>query len=384
MSASAALASPVDISTMLDDPDALQAAVSLQLQVNPTVSIPQLVTFLGSDSTKARMIEEANQGLEAIHTVQDTFFHVLVPLAKVDAQNFKGTDGKPIRKFASEWSGYYRNLIDNLNNTKRLASAVRTLIDTFTQEILPLLANETIVAAEKQSRIDDFVRLIDSNETAVCDVDTLVASYSTLSENVTAFQAAFNQTMVLVGKQLDADIVRAQQDIDGIKAKIAAHVEAGKKLGITAGALGTVAAGFYTTGILAPMALLFTGLSIFFGVNEAQEYAAKTQQLKADLTEAENALNALNLTKADYDSLQPVVHNTSNDMGVITVKLAVLSTIFKTLKADVVAANEHLTLGEGAHNAEIGDIRNAEIKLAAASYANLKLVLDTFAVGWRQ
>ncbi|KAJ7030968.1 hypothetical protein C8F04DRAFT_1111962 [Mycena alexandri] len=377
MSASAALASPVDISTMLDDPDALQAAVSLQLQINPTVSIPQLVTFLGSDSTKARMIEEANQGLETIHTVQDTFFHV-------DAQNFKGTDGKPIRKFASEWSGYYRNLIDNLNNTKRLASAVRTLIDTFTQEILPLLANETIVAAEKQSRIDDFVRLIDSNETAVCDVDTLVASYSTLSENVTAFQAAFNQTMVLVGKQLDADIVRAQQDIDGIKAKIAAHVEAGKKLGITAGALGTVAAGFYTTGILAPMALLFTGLSIFFGVNEAQEYAAKTQQLKADLTEAENALNALNLTKADYDSLQPVVHNTSNDMGVITVKLAVLSTIFKTLKADVVAANEHLKLGEGAHNAEIGDIRNAEIKLAAASYANLKLVLDTFAVGWRQ
>ncbi|KAJ7740144.1 hypothetical protein B0H16DRAFT_1758327 [Mycena metata] len=403
MSVSAAPASPVDISTMLDNPAALQAAISLQLQVNPTVSIPQLATFLDSDSIKTQMVEEANQGLEAIHTIQDTFFRVLVPLTRIDAQNFKGTDGQPIRKFASEWSVYYRvkqlfvplhthssrcslvqNLIGNLNNTKLLANAARTSIDTFTQEILPLLANETIVASQKQSRVDEFVKLIDSNERAICDVDTLVASYSTLSENVTAFQAAFNQTMVLVGKQLDADIVLAQNDIADVKARIAAHVEAGKELGLVAGALGAVAGGLCATGILAPVALLFTGLAIFFGINKAQEYRDKTKQLNDELAKDESALDALNRTKAEYDSLQPVVHNASNDMGVITVKLAALSTIFKTLKADVVAANVHLTTGQGAQDAGMGDIRNAEIQLAAASYATLKLVVDTFAVGWRQ
>ncbi|KAJ7733132.1 hypothetical protein B0H16DRAFT_1696224 [Mycena metata] len=384
MSVSAAPPSPIDISTMLDNPAALQAAISLQLQINPAVSIPQLATFLDSDSIKTQMVEEANQGLEAIHTIQDTFFRVLVPLTRIDAQNFKGTDGQPIRKFASEWSGYYRNLIGNLNNTKLLANAARTSIDTFTQEILPLLANETIVASQKQSRVDEFVKLIDSNERAICDVDTLVASYSTLSENVTAFQAAFNQTMVLVGKQLDADIVRAQNDIADVKARIAAHVEAGKELGLVAGALGAVAGGLCATGILAPVALLFTGLAIFFGVDKAQEYRDKTKQLNDELAKDQSALDALNNTKAEYDSLQPVVHNASNDMGVITVKLAALSTIFKTLKADVVAANVHLTTSQDAQDAGMGDIRNAEIKLAAASYATLKLVVDTFAVGWRQ
>ncbi|KAJ7501597.1 hypothetical protein B0H11DRAFT_2224474 [Mycena galericulata] len=405
MSASALLASPVDISAMLDDPDALQTAISTQLQANPTVSIPQLATFIESDAVKARMVEEANKGLEAIYTVQNTFFGVLGPLAQVDAGNFKGADGNLIRKFAPEWLGYFKvqtfsvldaytelidvfllaqTLINNLNKTKLLAGAVRTLITTFTQDILPLLADDTILAAEKQSRIDAFLKLIDANERAICDVDTLVASYDSLSKNVTAFQATFNQTMKDVGKQLDVDIQRAQQDIADVKARIAAHVEAGKKLGLTAGVLGTVAGGLSATGILAPFALIFTGLAIFFGISEAQKYYDKSQKLKEELTSDENALATLNANKATYDSLQPEIYNTSKDMDTITVKLAALTTIFKTLKADVVSANEHLGFAESAHDADIGDIRNSEIKLAAASYANLNLLLDTFAVGWRE
>ncbi|KAJ7226530.1 hypothetical protein B0H12DRAFT_1240559 [Mycena haematopus] len=384
MSASAVVPSPVDISAILGNPAALQTAVAQRLQANPTVTIPQLASFIESDATKARMIEEANRGLEAIHTVQDTFFRVVAPLARVDAGNFKGPDGKPIRKFASEWSRYFRNLLDNLNKTKQLAGAVRGSIDTFTQEILPLLANEDIVAAEKQRRIDDFLRLIEASETSICNVDTLVASYDSLSKNVTSFQAAFNQTMVQVGKQLDTDIVRAQQDIAEVKTRIAAHVEAGKTLGVTAGALGAVAAGFSATGILAPLALLFTGLAIFFGITKAQEYYEKTQRLQDELNTKESALATLNATKAMYNSLQPQVQSASKDMGVITVKLAALSTIFKTLKADVVGAKEHLIIAQGAHDLELGDARNAEIALAAASYANLKLILDTFVVGWRQ
>ncbi|KAJ7441039.1 hypothetical protein B0H11DRAFT_2292511 [Mycena galericulata] len=384
MSASVLLASPVDISAMLDDPDALQTAISTRLQANPTVSIPQLATFIESDAVKARMVEEANKGLEAIYTVQNTFFGVVAPLAQVDAGNFKGADGNLIRKFAPEWLGYFRTLIDNLNKTKLLAGAVRTSINTFTQEILPLLADDTVLAAEKQSRIDDFLNLIDANERAICDVDALVASYDSLSKNVTAFQATFNQTMKDVGKQLDVDIQRAQQDIADVKARIAAHVEAGKNLGLTAGVLGTVAGGLAATGILAPFALIFTGLAIFFGISEAQKYYDKSQRLKEELTTDENTLATLNASKATYNFLQPEIYNTSKDMDTITVKLAALTTIFKTLKADVVSAKEHLGFAESAQDADIGDIRNSEITLAAASYANVNLLLDTFAVGWRE
>ncbi|KAF7329436.1 hypothetical protein MKEN_00205700 [Mycena kentingensis (nom. inval.)] len=372
------MATTINVAAHLDDPAALVNAIihRMQMDPNPASCAAQLAAYMKNGAVQQKTVTETQKGLEALTSVTQTFFAVLQPLVRVDSQNFKQLAG---RKFAPQWQGYF-----NVH---------------FVNNILPILGSTTVTAAEKQEKIDAFVKartvqlptskpicyqVVDDNEKRIAAVDTLVASYTGLSTDISAFKDVFAQSMVQVGKSLDLEIQQALDAIDLVNAHIKAHIEEGKSLGLVAGALGTVAAGFACTGILAPMTLIFAGLATFFGVSEAEKYAEKTIELQNELAEKEAAKDALVATKAAYDATQPQIASASSNMGSVTAKLTAISCVLKMIKSDVVQANTHLNT---ARNGEAKDSlanRDAEIKAAAASYGTLKLIVDTFAVGLQQ
>ncbi|KAF7326144.1 hypothetical protein MKEN_00465900 [Mycena kentingensis (nom. inval.)] len=368
----------------LDNPAALVSAVIKHIQdaPKPASRVAEFGAYLADDTVRKRMVAETQRGVEAVATVQTTFFRVLVPLTKLDAQNLKRVDGSVIPKFAPQWSGYFNTLLTNLNQTKQLAVISSGLIDTFLDKILPLLGSATATAAEKQKQLNDFQRLIDENETSISNIDSLVGSYETLSLQVISFQKTFKETMAAVGQGLEAEVKRLQADIDLVSERLRSHRAEGKRLGIATGRHGPTAAGFICAGILSPFALIFAALSLFFRV-DAAAYHKKTQELEDELERAQDQLSAAIETKAAFQSqaVQPLITSASNEMGCVTGKLAAISSVLKMIKSDTVQATEHLSTSRDAHDVDLATDRDAEIKSAAASYANLKLIVDTFAVG---
>ncbi|KAJ7701975.1 hypothetical protein B0H16DRAFT_1832857 [Mycena metata] len=235
-----------------------------------------LSTYMKDDATRQRMIDEVTEGLQAIHDIQVAFQSVYGLLAKVDAQNFTGSDGQVIQKFAPTWRGYSDAFTASLSQTETLAAKGKAAIDTFVKTIIPILQSTSMSVDDKKKRLDFFI----TNGQNDKDIDALILVFDGISKDVTAFKAAFKKTMAQVSNKLATDTRHANEAIALLLKKLDVQMKTAKKLGIAAGA-----------------------------------------------------------------SLQ------------------------------------HL-LASQADTAELGDIRNAEIELAAGSYADLAQILETFADGW--
>ncbi|KIY66045.1 hypothetical protein CYLTODRAFT_423771 [Cylindrobasidium torrendii FP15055 ss-10] len=374
----------------VNDPAAFEAELVARFQAavekDPQGCIDKLSEHLKDEKTRQRMEDEAKKGLDAIRAIRDAFGRVTDLLSKIDAKEFKGMDGKTIRKFEPEWDTFRKTFNDNLLKTEGLATAARASIDSFCKGILPLLEMPAMDFAEKSKNIDAFVKNIDSMEKAVCVVEDLVKSYQDLSAKVTVFRNTFVETMDQVGQHLEADIKRVQEDIDRLNETIARHKSSAKNFAIAAGASGVVgiAAGigacFVATGILAPLAIICIGAAVLFGISAADEYFNKLKQAEKDRDAKQAELDALKLKRDEYQKLRPDIDNAVVDMGTISEKLLVLTTVFKTIRNDALKVKLHL---QNSSNAEQPDfMKKTEIGLTAQSYANLQVILDAFAAGW--
>ncbi|KAJ7441047.1 hypothetical protein B0H11DRAFT_2292515 [Mycena galericulata] len=379
---SVAVANPSQVADFVANPDALNTAFEQKVNEDPAGTAKALSDYMKDPATRDRMVKEAQDGLQAIHDIQEAFGRVYALLAQVDAQNFKGLDGKVIDKLAPVWRGYSDKFNTSLSQTETLASQGKALIDTFTTSILPMIQSTTMTADAKKARLDFYANTIDQNGANVKAIDALVAAYNGISNDVSAFKATFEEKMSQVGQKLDTDIQRAKDDIVLIKEKLAQHQETAKKLGIAGGVLGGVGGALIITGGLAPIGVLIGIAGVVLGGMAIDEYFNKVAAIKHELADKEAELTTLESQKSAYQKLAPAVTAASSDMSLIMTKLTVLTQVFKLVKNDIVVANEHLVFSSQADTAEIIDIRNEQIALSATSYANVAEVLNAFASGW--
>ncbi|KAJ7441045.1 hypothetical protein B0H11DRAFT_526161 [Mycena galericulata] len=379
---STTVATPGQVSDLFANPDALNTAFEQKVQQDPVGTANALSDYMKDPATRQRMVQEAHDGLQAIHDIQLAFGRVYALLAQVDAQNFKGPDGKVIDKLAPTWRGYSDTFNQSLSQTETLASQGKASIDTFTQSVLPILQSTTLTLADKKARLAFYANSMDQNDQTVNAIDALLLVYSELGNNVAAFKASFETKMQQVGQKLDTDIQRAKEDIEIIKTKLAQHEETAKKLGISAGIAAGVGAGLLATGVLAPFAYASFAASLVLGIKAIDEYFNKVQQIKHELADKKNDLAALESQRSAFQKLAPAVTAAASDMGLIAEKLHVLTEVFKLVKNDIVNASAHLDTASQADNADVTDIRNDQLSLAATSYASLAVILETFATGW--
>ncbi|KAJ7501601.1 hypothetical protein B0H11DRAFT_2371849 [Mycena galericulata] len=370
------------VSDFVANPDALNTAFEQKVQQDPAGTAKALSDYMKDPATRQRMVQEAQDGLQAIQDIQQAFGRVYGLLAQVDAQNFKGPDGKVIDKFAPIWRGYSDTFNTSLSQTETLASKGRAAIDTFTKSILPILQSTTMTVDDKKIRLNFYTNNMDQNNQNVTEIDALVAVYNGISNDVSSFKATFEEKMMQVGQQLETDIQRAKDDIEIIKQKLAQHQETAKKLGIAGGVLGGVGGALIITGGLAPIGVLIGIAGVVLGGMAIDEYFNKVAEIKHELSDKQAELATLESQKSAYQKLAPAVTAASSDMSLIMTKLQVLTQVFKTVKNDIVAANDHLGTSSQADTAEIIDIRNQQIELSAESYANVAVVLNNFASGW--
>ncbi|KAJ7226527.1 hypothetical protein B0H12DRAFT_1149085 [Mycena haematopus] len=263
------------------------------------------------------MVQEARDGLQAIHDIQQAFTRVYSLLAQVDAQNFKGPDGKVIQKFAPTWRRHSDTFNLSLSKTETLASKGKASIDTFIKSVLPIIKSTSMTLTDKRIRLNFYATSIDLNDQNAKAIDDLLVVYSQLGENVGAFKASFETEMQQVGQKLDTDIKRAKEDIEAIKAKLAAHQETAKKLAISAGISVDIGAGLLCTGFLAPFAYACFGAALVLGAKAIDEWYNQVRKIKAELADKQSTLAA-------YQKLAPAV--------AITLKLQILTQVFKLVR----------------------------------------------------
>ncbi|KAJ7016970.1 hypothetical protein C8F04DRAFT_486623 [Mycena alexandri] len=379
---SVAVATPGQVSDLFANPDALHAAFNQKLQQDPTGVTKSLSDYLQDDDTRQHMVQEAQDGLQAIHDIQLAFERVYGLLAQVDAQNFKGPDGNVIQKLAPTWRGYSDTFTQSLTQTETLATKGKAAVDTFVKNIIPILQNTSMSVTDKATRLTFFTNNIDQNDQNVKAIDALLLIYDQLGKDVAAFKASFETKMQQVGQKLDLDIARAKEDIEGIKTKLAEHQEAAKKLGISAGISAGIGAGLLATGFLAPLAYACFGASLVLGIKAIDEWFNEVQKIKGELADRENDLAGLESQRTAYQKLVPACASASQDMSLISGKLQILTQVFKLVKSDIVDASTHLNTASQADNADVTQVRNDELELAAASYSMLAVILETFATGW--
>ncbi|KAJ7030965.1 hypothetical protein C8F04DRAFT_1111952 [Mycena alexandri] len=332
------------------------------------------------DTTRQRMIKEAQDGLQAIHDIQVAFASVYGLLTQVDAQNFKGSDGNVIQKFAPTWRGYSDTFTQSLSQTETLAAKGKAAVDTFVKNIIPILQNTSMSVTDKATRLTFFTNNIDQNDQNVKDIDALILVYDGISKDVTAFKATFEETMTQVGNKLTTDIQRANDDIELLQQTLGEFTA--KKLGIAGGVLSGVGGVLIATGGLAPLGVIVGIAGIVLGGLAIDAYFNKVAAIKTDLANRKADLVNLQGQQSAYNKLSPDIKIACADMVSISTKLAILTGVFKTVKSDIVEQNQHLTTASQADTAELADIRNQQIELAAASYANLSEILETFSNGW--
>ncbi|KAJ7245343.1 hypothetical protein B0H12DRAFT_785062 [Mycena haematopus] len=379
---SVATASPAEISALLANPDALQAAFDKKVQDDPAAVTKALADYMQDETTRTRMVEEAQSGLQAIHDIQQAFDRVYEYLAQIDVKNFVGSDGKVIQKFAPTWRGYSETFNWSLSQTETLAAKGKASIDTFIKSILPILGNTTMTVEAKKTRLNFYIKTMDQNNQNITAIDALVAVYQGISNDVSAFKATFEEKMRQVGARLTTDIQRAKDDIQDVKDRLKQSMETAKKLGIAGAVTGGIGGIMVATGVLAPVGIVLAIAGIVMGAKAIDEYFNKVKALKGELVDKEAVLARLVSQQDAYNKLSPAVAAASTDMTLIMAKLTVLTQVFKTVKNDIVAANNHLSFAKEADDLEIDDVRDTEIQLTAASYANLAAILNAFASGW--
>ncbi|KAJ7733120.1 hypothetical protein B0H16DRAFT_1580004, partial [Mycena metata] len=84
----------------------------------------------------------------------------------------------------------------------------------------------------------------------------------------------------------------------------------------------------------------------------------------------------------NWNNLAPAIHVAYEDMASLQQKLNVQIQLERAKKSEIREQNGHLSIVKQADDVEITEARNQEIELAAASYANLAQILETFADGW--
>ncbi|KAJ7733129.1 hypothetical protein B0H16DRAFT_1580024 [Mycena metata] len=379
---SAAVATPGQVSDLFANPDALQTALNQKVQQDPAGVTQSLSDYLKDDDTRQRMVQEAQEGLQAIHDIQLAFERVYSLLAQVDAQNFKGPDNKVIQKLAPTWRTYSDTFTKSLIQTETLASKGKAAVDSFVHNILPIIRSTAMSAADKKIRLDFYATSIDQNDQNVKDIDALLLVYDQLGTDVAAFKTSFETKMQQVGQKLDTDIARAKEDIEAIKKKLAAHQETAKQLGISAGISAGIGAGLLATGYLAPVAYVCFAASLVMGIKAIEEWFNEVQKIKGELADKQTELAGLESQRAAYQKLVPACASAAQDMNLISAKLLILTQVFKLVKSDIVDASTHLSTASGADDADVTEVRNDELELAASSYAMLAVILETFATGW--
>ncbi|KAJ7740138.1 hypothetical protein B0H16DRAFT_59069 [Mycena metata] len=373
---------PLNMDDVIADPTLLQNAIDQKAKDDPAAVAQALSAYMKDDATRQHMIDEANEGLQAIHDIQVAFGSVYGLLAQVDAQNFTGSDGKVIQKFAPLWRTYSDAFTTSLSQTETLAAKGKAAIDTFVKTIIPILQNTSTSVDYKKTRLTFFVNTMDQNDQNVKDIDALILVFDGISKDVTSFKATFEETMTQVGNTLTSDIQRANEDIALLQEKLEAQLETAKKLGIAAGVSIGVGGVMVATGVLAPVGMLLGLAGIIMGAVAIDAYFNKVAAIKTDLANKKDELVKLQGQQNAYNKLSPDIKIACANMVTISTKLGVLAGVFKTVKADIVEQNQHLSTASGADDLDIADVRDQEIELAAASYANLAQILQTFADGW--
>ncbi|KAJ7733134.1 hypothetical protein B0H16DRAFT_170891 [Mycena metata] len=367
---------------VIADPTLLQNAIDQKVKEDPAAVNKALSAYMKDDATRQQMIDEAKEGLQAIHDIQVAFESVYGLLAKVDAQSFTGSDGKVIQKFAPIWRGYSDAFTASLSQTETLAAKGKAAIDTFVKTIIPILKNTDLSVDAKQTRLGFFINNMNQNDQNIKDIDALILVFDGISKNVTSFEATFEETMKQVGTKLTTDIARAKEDIALLQQKLETQLQTAKTLGIAAGVSLGVGGVMMATGVLAPVGMLIGLAGIIMGGLAIDAYFNKVAAIKKDLADKKDELATLQKQQDAYNTLSPEITIACASMLSISTKLGVLAGVFKTVKGDIVEQNEHLKTASGADDADIADVRDQEIELAAASYANLAQILETFADGW--
>ncbi|KAJ7501532.1 hypothetical protein B0H11DRAFT_2275172 [Mycena galericulata] len=375
---SVTVSTPGQVSDLLANPDALNTAFDQKVQQDPAGTTKALSDFMNDPATRQSMVQEAQDNLQAIHETQLAFGRIYSLLAQIDAQNFKGPDGKVIGKLAPTWRGYSDTFNQSLSQTETLASQGKALIDTFTKSILPILQSTTMTLADKKARLAFYANSIDQNDHTVTAIDALLHAYGELENNVASFKGYFEATI----EKPYIDIQRVKEDIEILKTKLAQYEESAKKLGISADIAAGVGAGLLATGVLAPFAYASFAASLVPGIKEVDEYFNKVQQIQHELADRKNDLAALESQPNAIQKPSPVVTAAASEMDhmcLTTEKLQILAQIFKLVKNDIVDASFQLNTAD---SADLTDIRTEQLSLAATSYASLAIILEMFATGW--
>ncbi|KAJ7226535.1 hypothetical protein B0H12DRAFT_274973 [Mycena haematopus] len=323
----------MSVDTLIANPDALKAALDQKIQENPAAVVKSLADYMENEDTRKRMVEEAQNGLQAIHDIQQAFDRVYGLLAQIDVKNFVGNDGKVIQKFAPIWRLYSENFNRSLSQTETLAAKGKAAIDTFIRSILPILGNTNMSVEAKKTRLNFYIKTMDQNAQNITAIDALVAVYQGISNDVSAFKATFEEKMKQVGQRLTTDIQRAKDDIADVKARLAQSMETAKKLGIAGAVTGGIGGIMIATGVLAPVGMVLAIAGIVLGAKAIDEYFNKVKALKGELVDKQAVLTKLESQQDAYNKLSPAVAAASTDMALIMTKLVVLSQVFKTVCA---------------------------------------------------
>ncbi|KAJ7740153.1 hypothetical protein B0H16DRAFT_1729180 [Mycena metata] len=359
-----------------------------------------LSAYMKDDTTRQRMIDQATEDLQAIHDTRMCFQSVYGLLAQVDAQNFTGSDGQVIQKFAPTWKGFN---------------------DAFTASF----SQREVMAAKGKAAIDKHLDAMDQNNQNVTDIDALVSVFNNVSNDVASFQATFQEKITQVGMQvgnttqvwncnnLAPAIHVAYEDMASLQQKLNVQIqlERAKKSEIReqndrlltatqaddveitdirnaeielaatsyanlAQILETVADGWTTPtqAVCRRGGYLIEALIIVFDVISKNVTSFKyTFELPMAQVKAEMARVGIKLT---ID-----IQRANEDIALLQVKLDVQMNTAKDLRIIARVSIEHLSIVKEADDVEITDIRDQEIRLLAASYASLAQFWETFADG---
>lgn len=193
-------------------------------------------------STSEKIVKEVQDLFDRAMAMSQSFEHIKIELGKVDANEYKDKDDKPLEKLQPTWIGYQNRFTHLMWNSRDAATNSVAVLRDFVEALCPVLKDPDVKFEEKKDALREF--LTGSKPIVRSQTQT----FTTLHNDVEAFSAkciAFADTR---NTELTARIKTLNDEISALIKEIEACDATVIEMGVLLG--GTAVAGLVAGGIV--------------------------------------------------------------------------------------------------------------------------------------
>ncbi|KAF8069982.1 hypothetical protein FPV67DRAFT_995495 [Lyophyllum atratum] len=347
--------------------------------------------------TAANLLDEVRALADSAVKVDQAFERVKIDLGKVDQNNYKDKDGKPVEKFQPKWIAYQKIFTTLLWDSRATATGTEAYVRDFLDVIIPGVEGivtpqdyQDTVADLKEfiNRKDPFGKKLNSTET-VSDAQKHSQAFTDLRRDISAFKDTFDTFASFHEGELKGEILRLEGEVLRLDAEIkkceTIVIAMGVALGVTviAAGIGAVAA-IAALGPFGPavaLGIIIVGAIAAIGeLSTLIAFVVKGNEYKNERAEDQRQLEDLRVQLATLQRLKTILEAQKTDIADICGRLDRFAAVWALVAHDAQLIADGLKAATDA--ADDGGSKRAfqnRLKLIKANYTSLADALKEYA-----